>query len=429
MGLSMQANRLTIELLYSQLAQSKGVSFMKRTLRAAMGMILVGVAGLAQSTSLEMGPVAISAGVRKLYQSAIVIDTHDDTPSRMLIEGVDISKRLPDGAVDIPRLKEGGVTGIFFSIWPDPAYAPHRAIRRSLEMIDAVRTLVDAHPDEVGLAVNASDVIRLKKEGKVAALMGLEGGHGIENSLAALRTFHRLGVRYMTLTHSNTNDWADSSTDTPRWHGLSDFGKQVVREMNRIGMMVDVSHVSDETFYAALLVSTKPVILSHSSCRALDNHPRNATDDMLRALAKNGGVIGINFYSEFVDQKFRDELVRRQKNLLGDMNRGVTKEEEDPDALVRKKWAEEQHYTDGIERPVFDTLIDQIDHAVKIAGIDHVGLGSDFDGAPSTPKGVDSVLDIIKIAQALRDKGYSDENIRKILGGNFLRVLREVTGE
>jgi membrane dipeptidase len=390
--------------------------------------LLVALA-IAQPTDLDSGPTAISESVKKLYSSAIVIDTHVDTPSRMVIEGVDISKRLPDGAVDLPRLKEGGVTGIFFSIWPDPAYAPHRAIRRSLEMIDAVRSLVEAHPDQIGLAVNASDVIRLKEEGKVAALMGLEGGHGIEDSLAALRTFQRLGVRYMTLTHSNTNNWADSSTDTPRWHGLNEYGKQVVREMNRIGMMVDLSHVSDETFYAAIQITTKPVILSHSSCRALDNHPRNVTDDMLRALAKNGGVIGINFYSEFVDQTFRDEMARRQKNLLGDMNRGTASQEEDPDVIVRKKWTEEQHYTDGIERPPFDRLMEQIDHAVKIAGVDHVGIGSDFDGAPSTPKGVDSMLDIIKIAQTLKDKGYSDEDVRKILGGNFLRVLREVTGK
>jgi membrane dipeptidase len=370
--------------------------------------------------------LTISPKVRKLYDSAIVIDTHDDTPTRMVIEGVDISKRLPDGAVDIPRLRESGVS-IFFSIWPDPAYAPHRAIRRSLEMIDAVYSAVEANSDKIGIAVNASDVIRLKQEGKVAALMGMEGGHGIEDSLAALRMFQRLGVRYLTLAHSNTNDWADSATDEPRWHGLNEFGKQVVREMNRIGMMVDLSHVSDETFYAAIQVSTKPVILSHSSCRALDNHPRNATDDMLRALAKNGGVVGINFYSEFVDQKFHDEMVRRQKNIHSYMNLGTTNDE-DPDVLVKKKWAEEMHFTDGVERPPFDKIIDHIDHAVKVAGVDHVGLGSDFDGAPSTPKGMDSVLDIIKIAQVLSDRGYSDDDIRKILGGNFLRVLREVTG-
>lgn len=401
---------------------------MRKMAWIAAAILVFAAIGMARPSDSESGPSVISPSVRKLYESAIVIDTHDDTPSRMVIEGVDISKRLPDGAVDVPRMKEGGVTGIFFSIWPDPAYAPHRAVRRSLEMIDAVRSLVEAHPDQIGLAVNAADVIRLKKEGKAAALMGVEGGHGIENSLAVLRVYQRLGVRYMTLTHANTNDWADSSTDAPRWHGLNEFGKQVVREMNRIGMMVDVSHVSDETFYAAIETSTKPVILSHSSCRALDNHPRNVTDDMLRALAKNGGVIGINFYSEFVDQKFRDELIRRQKDLLGDMNRGTADQLEDPDIFVRKKWFVEQHFTDGIERPPFDRLIDQIDHAVKIAGADHVGLGSDFDGAPSTPKGMDSVLDIIKIAQALKDKGYSDDDVRKILGGNFLRVLREVTG-
>ena len=376
----------------------------------------------------DSGPATISPQVRALYRDAIVIDTHDDTPSRISIEGVDIGKRLPDGNVDIPRLLDGGVTGIFFSIWPDPVFVPHDSIRRSLELIDVVYKVIDENPDRVGLAVNAADVIRLKKEGKVAALMGIEGGHAIQNNLAALRMFHRLGVRYMTLTHSNTNDWADSSTDAPRWHGLNDLGKSVVKEMNRIGMIVDLSHVSDETFYAALQVTTKPVILSHSSCRALDNHPRNATDDMLRALAKNGGVVGINFYSEFVDQHFRDAMLARKKDLLAQFNENARKQTSDPDEASRKSWYELKHYTDGVPRPPFSALIDQIDHAVKVAGVDHVGLGSDFDGAPSTPEGIDSMLDLIKIAQALKDRGYKDEDIKRILGGNFLRVLRDVTG-
>lgn len=382
----------------------------------------------AWSADNDGGPTTISPEVRALYRDAVVIDTHDDTPNRILIEGVDIGKRLPDGNVDIPRLLEGGVTGIFFSIWPDPVFAPRDSIRRSLELIDVVYKVIDSNPDRVGLAVTAADVVRLKKEGKVAALMGIEGGHAIQNNLAALRMFHRLGVRYMTLTHSNTNDWADSSTDAPRWHGLNDLGKSVVREMNRIGMIVDLSHVSDDTFYAALSVTTKPVILSHSSCRALDNHPRNATDDMLRALAKNGGVVGINFYSEFVDQRFRDAMLARKKDLLGQFNENAKNKTTDPDETSRKSWDELKHYTDGVPRPPFSTLIDQIDHAVKVAGVDHVGLGSDFDGAPSTPQGVDSMLDMIKIAQALKDRGYKDEDIKKILGGNFLRVLRAVTG-
>jgi len=391
--------------------------------------LLVSQIGRAADGKPDAGPATISPEVRALYREAIVIDTHDDTPSRISIEGVDIGKRLPDGNVDIPRLLDGGVTGIFFSIWPDPVFVPHDSIRRSLELIDVVYKVIDANPDRIGLAVTAADVIRLKKEGKVAALMGIEGGHAIQNNLAALRMFHRLGVRYMTLTHSNTNDWADSSTDTPRWHGLNDLGTSVVREMNRIGMIVDLSHVSDETFYAALQVTTKPVILSHSSCRALDNHPRNATDDMLRALAKNGGVVGINFYSEFVDQDFRDTMLAHKKDLLAQFNNNARNQTSDPDEASRKSWYELKHYTDGVPRPPFSALIDQIDHAVKVAGVDHVGLGSDFDGAPSTPEGVDSMLDMIKIAQALKDRGYKNEDIQKILGGNFLRVLREVTGD
>ncbi len=391
-------------------------------------MLSVPAAWAGTNDKPDSGPASISPEVRRLYHDAIVIDTHDDTPSRISMEGVDIGKRLPDGNVDIPRLLEGGVTGIFFSIWPDPVFAPHQSIRRSLELIDVVYKVIEQNPDRVALAVNAADVVRLKRAGKVAALMGMEGGHGIENNLAALRMFHRLGVRYMTLTHSNTNDWADSSTDAPRWHGLNDLGKNVVREMNRIGMIVDLSHVSDETFYAALQVTTKPVILSHSSCRALDNHPRNASDDMLRALAKNGGVVGINFYSEFVDQHFRDAMLARNKDLLAQFNANARNQASDPDEVSRKSWNELKHYTDGVPRPPFSALIDQIDHAVKVAGVDHVGLGSDFDGAPSTPQGVDSMLDMIKIAQALKDRGYKDDDIKKILGGNFLRVLREVTG-
>src|SRR5579864_4703993 len=402
---------------------ASGRSMTRNRLWLVLLILLVARVEGAARDRLDTGPTAISPEVRALYRRAIVIDTHDDTPSRISIEGVDIGKRLPDGNVDIPRLLDGGVTGIFFSIWPDPVFVPHDSIRRSLELIDVVYKTIDANPDRIGLAVTAADVIRLKKEGKVAALMGIEGGHAIENNLAALRMFHRLGVRYMTLTHSNTNDWADSSTDTPRWHGLNDLGKSVVREMNRIGMIVDLSHVSDETFYAALQVTTKPVILSHSSCRALDNHPRNATDDMLSALAKNGGVVGINFYSEFVDQHFRDAMLARKKDLLAQFNNNARNQTSDPDEASRKSWYELKHYTDGVPRPPFATLIDQIDHAVKVAGVDHVGLGSDFDGAPSTPQGVDSMLDIIKIAQALKDRGYKDEDIQKILGGNFLRVL------
>jgi membrane dipeptidase len=399
-----------------------------RRILTACFIFLLTQAGISTTLTPDAGPTTISPEVRAMYRDAVVIDTHDDTPSRISIEGVDIGKRLPDGNVDIPRLLDGGVTGIFFSIWPDPVFVPHDSIRRSLELIDVVYKTIDANPDRVGLAVTAADVIRLKHDGKVAALMGIEGGHAIQNNLAALRMFHRLGVRYMTLTHSNTNDWADSSTDAPRWHGLNELGKSVVSEMNRIGMIVDLSHVSDETFYAALQVTTKPVILSHSSCRALDNHPRNATDDMLRALAKNGGVVGINFYSEFVDQHFRDAMLARKKDLLAQFNNNARNRTSDPDEASRKIWYELKHYTDGVPRPPFSALIDQIDHAVKVAGVDHVGLGSDFDGAPSTPEGIDSMLDIIKIAQALKDRGYTDEDIKKILGGNFLRVLREVTG-
>src|SRR5436190_5310226 len=247
------------------------------------------------------------ARARRIQSEVIGIDTHIDTAQRILIGGVDISKRLPDGQVDLPRLHEGGMRAPFFSLWVPVYYHGAEAIRRTLDLRDAMQTLFDAHPDQIELAASAADVERIAGARKIAAVLALEGGHQIDDDLRVLRMYHRLGIRAMTLTHFRNNNWADSSTDKPRHNGLTDFGKQVVREMNRIGMMVDISHVSDKTFYDAVQVSTKPVIASHSSCRALTNMPRNMTDDMLRALAKNGGVVGVNFYPGFISGKAAEE--------------------------------------------------------------------------------------------------------------------------
>jgi membrane dipeptidase len=370
----------------------------------------------------------IDPGVRRLYQASIVIDGHADSLGRMLMEDVDLGKRQPDGSIDIPRLREANYASQFFAVWVDPAYAPDRCIRRTLELIDAMYRVIAANPDRIGLALTASDVVRLHKQGKVAAVLTIEGGHAIENSLAVLRLYHRLGARSMTLTHSNTNGWADSSTDAPRWHGLNDLGREVVREMNRLGMMVDVSHVSDEAFYDVLKTSTKPVILSHSSCRTLSDHPRNATDDMIRALADKGGVIGINYYPELVDQKFRDAMRQREKNLFEELNR-QRPPGTDPDFVARKNWEDFKGITDGVPRPPLESIIEHIDHVVELVGPDHVGLGSDFDGIPTNPQGMDSVLDVIKIAQGLKTRQYKDHHIKKILGGNFLRVFQEAAGQ
>lgn len=285
------------------------------------------------------------------------------------------------------------------------------------------------------MAFTADDIVRAHEQHKFAALMGIEGGHAIENDTRLLRDFYRLGVRYMTLTWSNTNDWADSSGDiqdpnVKHHNGMTDFGRDVVREMNRLGMIVDISHVSDATFYQALLVSQAPVIASHSSSRALTNHPRNMTDDMLRAVARNGGVVMVNFYSAFVDQHYLNASSDPEKTRQRDAEiEAFKKAHPHPDgspvtyqetAAIEKKWAVQ------FPRPPLKSLIDHIDHIAQVAGIDHVGLGSDFDGITSSPQGLDSVADLPRITEALFQRGYKREQIDKILGGNFLRVMREV---
>lgn len=377
------------------------------------------------TTSGQQTTTNIERRAAELHRQSLVIDTHMDTLQRVLMQGADLGVRSTNGQSDLPRLKAGGVDAQFFAIWPDPMYAPHHAARRTLQLIDAMYGVLNKYPDRIELARNAADLERIVASGKLAALMGIEGGHAIQNDLALLRMFHRLGVTYMTLTHSNTNDWADSSTDKARWGGLNDFGRRVVREMNRLGMLVDVSHVSEDTVMDVLEVSTKPVIASHSSCLALCNHPRNLSDNALKAIAKNGGVIGINFFSGFVDQKYLDAMNAMQNDILATINekKQIAPEDLDRVAAERLKLLDDP----GIPRPPFARLLDHIDHAVKIAGIDHVGIGSDLDMIP-TPEGMNDVSDMPKITKGLLERGYKEAEIRKILGGNFLRVLRQATG-
>jgi membrane dipeptidase len=357
----------------------------------------------------------------------VVVDTHIDTPQRILIEKVDIGRRLPDGHIDIPRMRQGGLDALFFSVWIDSPFAGGSAVKRTLQLIDVVERTVAAHPSDLALATSGRELERAVRAGKIAALMGIEGGHAIADDLAMLRLYRKLGVSYMTLTWANPTSWADSSGKENRDKveapfGLSDFGREVVREMNRIGMIVDISHVSDKTFYDVLAVTTKPVIASHSSCRALADVPRNMTDDMIRALGKNGGVIGINYGSGFLDMDYRKRAeARKQPDPTG----GPT----DPEALAAWRYQKMFQPGEPVEPPPLERLIDHIDHAVKIAGVDHVGLGSDFDGVPSLPKGMEDVSRLPAITQALLARGYTDRNIRKILGGNFIRVLKAVTGE
>src|SRR5215472_7728981 len=370
---------------------------------------------------------SVSDQANRLTHSAIVIDTHDDTTQRLLDPHFDLAARHSDGNIDIPRMRDGGLSAIFFSIWiPGKILGPD-AVKQALDQIDAVRETVRKHPNDLILATTADDVREAKKQGEIAALMGVEGGHMMGNDLAVLRTFAALGVRYMTLTHMENNEWADSSTAKPEHNGLTDFGRNVVLEMNRLGIIVDVSHVSDKTFYDALSVSKAPVFASHSSCRALCNAARNMTDDMMRDLAKHGGVIQINYHVGFLSQEFRD-YENAHPNAEKEINDEVTKRCGGNEAC--KLTAGDQIVREFMEsgklpKVNWTVIVDHIDHAVKVAGIDHVGLGSDFDGAVM-PIGMQDVTHLPQITDALLKKSYSESDIRKILGENTLRVLADV---
>ena len=377
----------------------------------------------------------ISPRARAIHDSAIIVDTHADTPQRFLYENFDIGTTDPKdiGHISLDKARAGNLSAEFFSIWADPETTRGHFAKSTFDMIDSVYEQAARHPDRMMMAFSVADIERAHKEKKLAALMGIEGGHSIENDIHLLHDFYRLGVRYMTLSWSNTNEWADSSGDiddpkVDHHNGLTDFGKQVVLEMNRLGMMVDISHVADKTFFDAIATTKAPVIASHSSARALTNHARNMTDDMLRAVAKNGGVVQTNFYDAFIDENYRKAAEAQKKDgeaaveaHIAELNaagKPVTYLDKD---RIEREWAAK------IPRPPLKSLIDHIDHIAKVAGIDHVGLGSDFDGVSgATPEGIDSAADLPKITQALLDRGYSGEDIHKILGGNLLRVFGEV---
>jgi membrane dipeptidase len=387
-----------------------------------LSVCLIGLFAVRVSSSAD----SVSDKAKKLQSSSIVIDTHDDTTQRLLDPKFDFSVRHTDGNVDIPRMREGGLSAIFFSIWISGKILGPEAVKQALDQIDAVRETVRKHPNDLVLATTADEVRAAKKQNKIAALMGVEGGHMMGNDLAVLRTFAALGVRYMTLTHMENNEWADSSTAKPEHNGLTDFGKGVVREMNRLGIIVDVSHISDKTFYDVLATSEAPVFASHSSCRTLCNAARNMTDDMIRDLAKHGGVIQINYHVGFLSQEFRDYEAAHPE-VEKELNDEVKKRCGENEAC--KLTAGDQIVRDFMNAgklPKVDRtlIIDHIDHAVKIGGIDHVGLGSDFDGA-NMPLGMEDVSHIPQITDALLKKGYSESDIRKILGENTLRVLSE----
>jgi len=383
------------------------------------------LAGLAVSLSgAQVDSSQDLARARRIHAESLGIDSHIDTIQRTLNGGEDISKRTAGGHVDLPRLRESGMRAPFFALYVPTYYKGSEAVRRTLQLRDAMQRVLDAHPDQIELALTAGDVERIVRAGKISAVLTIESGHAIDDDLAVLRMYHRLGVRSMTLTHFRNTNWADSSTDKPQYNGLSEFGRGVVREMNRIGMVVDISHVSDKTFYDTLAITTKPVIASHSSCRALVDVPRNMTDDMIRALAKNGGVIGINFGASFLSQK-DVEASRRNFSTRAAVEPNLSGKALDEFAV--------KDYLDtyGVMKPNQATIEDaavHIDHVVKLVGVDHVGIGSDWDGISTVPAGLEDVSKMPALTAMLLQRGYSESDIKKILGGNFLRVMRQVIG-
>jgi membrane dipeptidase len=383
------------------------------------GLLALFLAGAAAASTAGAAAPEVSERARRVHDSAILFDGHNDLPWHLRERGdvrferIDLAQRLKRGQTDIPRLREGGVKAQFWSVYiPSEHSNPARTVT---EQIDLVHRMVERYPDDLAMAYSADDVERIVRSGKIASLIGIEGGVAIEDDLAQLRAFHRLGARYMTLTHNKTLDWADAATDQPKSHGLSPFGERVVREMNRLGMLVDISHVSPETMAAALRVSQAPIIASHSSAFAVAPSPRNVPDDVLRQLRRNGGVVMVNFYSGFVVPEAARRTAEARKELHA--------KHPDPAEYARaySAWAR----TYKMPRGTIADVADHIDHIVKVAGVDHVGIGSDFDGITAWPAGLEDVSCFPRLTEELLKRGYSDEDVRKVLGGNVLRAFRE----
>jgi membrane dipeptidase len=369
--------------------------------------------------------------------SALVIDAHADTPQRFVDEGWDFTGPLaspvnPGGMLNLAAAQAGNLAAEFFAVWVDPGQVPaDRYAHRALTLIDGVREQVRRHPTDLALCTSPDEIPAARASGRFAVLMGIEGGHAIENSLALLRLYDALGVSYMTLTWANSNDWAESSTDLHDGSrgiaGLTPFGIEVIAEMNRLGMMVDVSHASDRTFHDVLAATRAPVIASHSSARALTHSPRNLTDDQLRALAANGGVAMVNFYSAFIDESYRLAwLAQREErsHVRAALEREYAGRNEAIPFHISNKI--DREFAARITRPPLSSLIDHFDHMIRVAGADHVGIGTDFDGISALPEGIDSAADLPKITAALLARGHSAEDLHKILGGNLMRVFAAV---
>jgi len=375
----------------------------------------------ALATPLAAAPPKKAAA--KPAPPAVTVDTHADTPSEFLDHPFDLGVLNTRGHFDYPRMKAGGLDAEFFAAYVPAKYANKGAAAFCMKIMETIHEMADNYPSWVRFATSTAGIRSAVAENRRAILIGIEGGHAIEDSLDLLRAFYRFGARYMTLTHTNTNNWADSSTDEAKHNGLSPFGKQVVLEMNRLGMLVDISHVSDKTFYDAIEVSKAPVIASHSSSRALAGAPRNMTDDMLRALAKNGGVAMVNFYPVFLSDEVANASKARDDKLKPEIA-----------ALKAKDPAEGPEYQEGVRklmaanplpRVSWTVIVDHIDHMVKVAGIDHVGIGSDFDGIPAVPEGMEDISKLPAIPAELKRRGYTDSDVKKIMGENFMRVFAE----
>ena len=378
-------------------------------------------------TQFKRGPILVTEQARRIHADSPVFDGHNDLPWALrnhegTVSSLNLREDQPDFHTDIPRLRRGGVGAQFWSVYvPVSTAAQNSSLTTTLEQISMVRDLTEKYSDLFELAMNSSDIKRIREQGKIASLIGVEGGHSIENSINVLRQLYREGARYMTLTHSMSLDWADSCTDKVISGGLSEFGIEVVHEMNRLGMVVDLSHVSPNCMRAALKATRAPVMFSHSSARAIADHPRNVPDDVLVLTKKNGGVVMVNFFPDFVHPGDAERSLRRSKRKE-ELSEQFADDNEQADALLRQ-WELKNPRSNLCT--VHD-LLDHIDHIAKIAGVDHVGIGSDYDGVPALPKQLEDVSTYPVITQGLLDRGYSEQSIRKILGGNMLRVLQRV---
>ena len=353
-----------------------------------------------------------------------VFDSHVDTPSQLIrLRDLGIDNKY--GHVDFPKLQRGGVGGAFFALYTPPETAPDAATRYALEMISAVYDAVDANPDLAALAFSPEEAAENTKEGLFSVFIGMENGAPIQQSLSLLRTFYRLGVSYMTLTHNGDNAIADSAAEGKRWHGLSPFGKEVVAEMNELGMMIDLSHASDETFWDCIRLSTAPVVATHSCCRALCGHRRNLTDEMLKALGETDGYVGINFYPAFLSEWFLSDPADAALFDEGEqVEAAFIADPGDPERV--RAWEQMQDRLETLWRPGVKEIVDHIDHAVELAGIDHVGIGSDYDGILVPPAGLENVSKIGLVFDEMRRRGYDEESVEKVAGKNLLEVMKRV---